>query len=54
MTTQLRLINGGEHRAWRLDAKTRAIGRKGLAEARRELERARPSVPERPLERQAG
>lgn len=51
MTTQLRLIGGGDRRPWRLDARTRAIGRQGVALARRELERARPSVPDKPLER---
>jgi len=51
MTTQLRLIDGGDRRPWRLDARTRAAGRRGVALARRELERAQPSVPDKPLER---
>ena len=51
MTTQLRLIDGGDRRPWRLDARTRAIGRRGVALARRELERVRPAIAERPLER---
>jgi hypothetical protein len=52
MTTQLRLIEGGDPRPWRLDARTRALGRRGVALARRELERARPAVPDdKPLER---
>ena len=55
MTTQLRLIDGGDRRPWRLDPRTRAIGRRGVAMVRLELERARPSVVERPLEqRRAG
>ncbi len=55
MTTQLRLIDGGDRRPWRLDSRTRAIGRRGVAMARKELERARPSIPARPLEqRRAG
>ena len=55
MTTQLRLIDGGDRRPWRLDSRTRAIGRRGVALARKELERACPSVPDRPLEqRRAG
>ena len=51
MTSQLRLIEGGDRRPWRLDARTRAIGRKGVAQARKELERARPPIPDKPLER---
>ena len=35
MTTQLRLIDGGDRRPWRLDSRTRAIGRRGVALARR-------------------
>jgi hypothetical protein len=56
MTTQLRLIEGGfflrghpaprETRPWRLDPRTRAAGRKGVARARRELEKARPNIPD--------
>ena len=49
MTTQLRLIEGGDRRPWRLDPRTRAIGRRGVALARLELERARPSFPDNPL-----
>ena len=55
MTSQLRLIDGGDRRPWRLDSRTRAIGRRGVAQARKELERARPTVVERPLDqRRAG
>ena len=55
MTSQLRLIDGGDRRPWRLDSRTRAIGRRGVAMARKELERARPSIPDHPLEqRRAG
>ena len=55
MTSQLRLIDGGDRRPWRLDSRTRTIGRRGVAMARKELERARPSIPDRPLEqRRAG
>ena len=46
MTTQLRLIDGGDARPWRLDPRTRAIGRRGIARARQELEKARPNIPE--------
>ena len=38
MNTQLVLID--ESREWRLDDKTREVGRKGLAEARAALQRA--------------
>lgn len=38
MSTQLRLLPGGQ-RSRRLDAKTRQIGRKGVAEARATLAR---------------
>jgi hypothetical protein len=51
MTTQLRLIDGGDNRLgacpWRLDPRTRAIGRRGIARARQELEKARPNIPEK-------
>lgn len=47
MTTQLRLLKGGDTRPWRLDPRTRAIGRQGVAKARRELEKARPNIPEK-------
>ena len=46
MTTQLRLVEGGATRPWRLDPRTRAIGRKGVARARLELEKARPNIPD--------
>ena len=49
MTTQLKLIDGGNKSPWGIDARTRAIGRRGLARARQELERARPTVDEHPL-----
>jgi hypothetical protein len=48
MTTQLRLIDGGETTTFRLDKRTRAIGRRGVARARMALERARPPLPPRP------
>jgi hypothetical protein len=56
MTTQLRLIDGRGYlrghpgpgaRPWRLDPRTRAIGRRGVARARLELEKARPNIPEK-------
>ncbi len=56
MTTQLRLIDGDRvvrghpvtrARPWRLDPRTRAIGRRGVARARLELEKARPNIPEK-------
>lgn len=46
MTQQLRLLDGGKRsqpirrNAWQLDAKTRRIGRNGVAQARRMLEQA--------------
>lgn len=43
MTTQLKLIEGGSTGPWGIDARTRAIGRRGVARARQELERARPA-----------
>jgi hypothetical protein len=46
MSTQLRLIEGGSIRPWRLDPKTRATGRKGVARARQELKKARPNIPD--------
>jgi hypothetical protein len=49
MTTQLRLIDGGDPTILRLDKRTRAIGRQGVAQARRALELARPPRPPRPL-----
>jgi len=35
---QLRLLDAGPVRPWQLDARTRHIGRRGVAEARRILE----------------
>ena len=46
MSTQLRLIDGASNRPWRLDPRTRATGRKGVARARQELRKARPNIPE--------
>jgi hypothetical protein len=46
MTTQLRLIDGGEPTILRLDKRTRAIGRRGVAQARLALQKARPPLPE--------
>lgn len=51
MTTQLKLIEGGARAPWGIDARTRAIGRRGLARARQELERARPAIEQEPLHR---
>jgi hypothetical protein len=45
MTTQLRLIDGGEPTILRLDKRTRAIGRRGVAQARLALQKARPPLP---------
>ncbi|MGH9001399.1 MAG: hypothetical protein ACRDY7_18650 [Acidimicrobiia bacterium] len=53
MTAQLSLIDPNPRRSFRLDARTRAIGRQGVARARIVLERARPAIDEQPL-RQAG
>lgn len=39
MTTQLELLNNEQQR-WQLDPETKALGRKGLAEARAALARA--------------
>jgi hypothetical protein len=50
MTTQLRLIDGGDPTILRLDKRTRAIGRRGVAQARLALERALPPIPPRPEE----
>jgi len=40
MATQLRLLDGGKLRPWVLDARTRRIGRTGVARARAALEQA--------------
>ncbi|MFN8035274.1 MAG: hypothetical protein U0V73_05015 [Acidimicrobiia bacterium] len=45
MSTQLRLLGGGGRRSWQLDARTRRIGRQGVARAREELARARQPEP---------
>lgn len=45
MTTQLRLIDPTEV-DWRLDEQTKAIGRRGLAQARAALRAARAPIPE--------
>ncbi len=43
---QLRLLTGPTERpAWRLDERTRRVGRRGIAEAREILRRARPPEP---------
>lgn len=42
---QLRLIEGERRPDWALDEKTRRIGRRGVAEAREVLRRARPPEP---------
>jgi hypothetical protein len=45
-TVQLRLLTGPTERpAWRLDERTRRVGRQGIAEAREILRRARPPEP---------
>jgi hypothetical protein len=51
MTKQLHLIEGGDRKPWRLDAKQRQIGRQGVALARQRLAQARPSAAEKPLQR---
>ncbi|HEX4493977.1 MAG TPA: hypothetical protein VH914_22435 [Acidimicrobiia bacterium] len=55
-STQLRLLDGGRSnpRAWQLDARTRRIGRQGVAEAREILRRARPPQPLAPHDKIAG
>jgi hypothetical protein len=53
MSDQLRLLEPSES-SWRLDERTKAIGRRGLAQARAALQAARaPQTPtdERPSER---
>lgn len=54
--TQLRLLDGGRSnpRAWQLDARTRRIGRRRVAEAREILRRARPPQPVAPHDKIAG
>jgi hypothetical protein len=43
---QLRLLLGGErHDDWRLDERTRRVGKKGVAAAREVLRRAQPPEP---------
>lgn len=42
---QLRLVSTTERPDWRLDARTRRIGRRGVAEARAILARANPPEP---------
>jgi hypothetical protein len=54
MTTQLRLLDGGQPTPWVLDARTRRIGRRGVAEARQALERAIARQAERDEPRKAG
>ncbi|MCZ7527297.1 MAG: hypothetical protein M5U14_13510 [Acidimicrobiia bacterium] len=45
MSRQLRLLDGGRPPDWRLDERARRVGRRGVAQARRALERARPPEP---------
>jgi len=54
--TQLRLLDGGRSTpgAWKLDARTRRIGRQRVAEAREILRRARPPEPVAPHDKIAG
>jgi hypothetical protein len=42
---QLRLLDGGDEPEWRLDPHIRDAGRRGVAEAREILRRARPPQP---------
>ncbi|HEY7136043.1 MAG TPA: hypothetical protein VIB48_13345 [Acidimicrobiia bacterium] len=51
MGTQLRLLDGEGARSWRLDARTRRVGRDGVANARRALEQARVPEPAKELRR---
>ena len=51
MTKQLHLIEGGDRKSWRLDAKQRQIGRQGVALARLRLAQAQPTVAAKPLQR---
>ncbi|MDZ4825322.1 MAG: hypothetical protein SGJ13_02530 [Actinomycetota bacterium] len=44
---QLRLLPGDREKQWRLDEITRTTGRRGVAEARDILRRARPPEPAR-------
>jgi hypothetical protein len=53
MTTQLRLLDGGRPQPWDLDARTRRIGRHGVAKARAALEQAQARAAEAHPERQA-
>jgi hypothetical protein len=54
--TQLRLLDGGRTapRAWQLDARTRRIGQKRVAEAREILRRAQPREAMTPHDQIAG
>jgi len=46
---QLRLLPGGSPRPdWKLDERTRSVGRVGVAQAREVLRRARPPQPKQP------
>jgi hypothetical protein len=51
MSNQLRLLDGGDSRSWRLDAQTRRAGRRGVAAARLALQQARVPEPAKPLRR---
>lgn len=44
-SSQLRLLPGEGRRHWRLDERTRKVGRRGVAEAREILRQARPPEP---------
>jgi len=48
--TQLRLLPGGSpaRADWQLDERTRAVGRRGVEQAREVLRRARPPEPKHP------
>jgi hypothetical protein len=50
---QLRLLERDERRDWVLDAKTRQVGRAGVAQAREILRRAHPPAPVRQRDRLA-
>ena len=53
---QLRLLTGEptrDDRDWRLDERTRRAGRRGVAQAREILRRAKPPVPKEVADRKA-
>jgi hypothetical protein len=50
MTAQLELLLERDQNEWRLDARTREVGRRGIAEARRILAEVAGGQGERPSE----